>query len=97
MGVKLGLMDGSLGKMNKTVDEILRASEEVLGYRWATGTTMLDMIGEGISMEKFIKGKREADELILTAVSIKSGIDVNLLKRIVENLEDLDSDEPATT
>ena len=90
------LMDGSLGKLNKTVDEILRASEEVLGCRWASGTTMLDMIGEGISMEKIIKGKREADELILTEVSIKSGIDVNLLKRIVENLEDLDSDEPTT-
>lgn len=60
-------------------------------------TTMLDMIGEGISMEKIIKGKREADDLILTAVSVKSGIDINLLKRIVENLEGLDSDEPATT
>ncbi len=91
------LMDGSLGIMNKTVDEILRASEEVLGYRWASDTTMLDMIGEGIGMEKIIKGKREADELILTTVSIKSGIEVNILKRIVENLEDLDSDEPATT
>ena len=44
-----------------------------------------------------IKGKREADELILTEASIKSGIDVNLLKRIVENLEDLDSDESPTT
>ena len=94
--IQIMLIDGSLGKLNKTVDEILLASEEVLGYRWASGTTMLDMIGEGISMEKIIKGKREADELILTEVSIKSGIDVNLLKRIVENLEDLDSDEPAT-
>ena len=91
------LMDGSLGKMNKTVDEILRASEEVLGYRSAFATTMLDMIAEGISMKKIIKGNRGSDKLILTTVSIKSGIDVNLLKRIVENLEDLDSDEPATT
>ena len=48
-------------------------------------------------MEKIIKGKREADELILTEVSIKSGIDINLLKRIVEYLADLDSKESPTT
>ena len=87
---------GQVNCRQTTVDEILLASEEVLGYRWASATTMLDMIGEGISMKKIIKGIREADKLILTEVSIKSGIDVNLLKRIVENLEDLDSDEPAT-
>ncbi len=93
--IQIMLMDGSLGKLNKTVDDILLASEEVLGYRWASGSVVRDMIGEGLCMEKIIKGKCEADELILTEVSIKSGIDINLLKRIVENLEGLDSDEPA--
>lgn len=86
------LTDGSLGKLDKTVDEILRASEEVLGNRWASHATMRDMMGEGISIKKIIKGKREADEYLLIEVSIKYGIDVNLLKRIVDNLEDLDDE-----
>ena len=87
------LMDDSLGKLNKTVDVIHRASEEVLENRWASHATVRDMMGEGISMKKIIQGKREADKYLLMEVSIKHGIDVTLLKRIVENLEDLERDE----
>ena len=95
--IQIMLMDGSLGKLNKTVDEILLASEEVLGYRGLAGSVVLDMLGEGKSVKYILKGKREAEMLILAEASIKSGIDYNLLKRIVENLEDLDSDESPTT
>ena len=91
------LADGSLGKINKTVDEICLASEEVLELRGLRGSVVRDMLGEGKSMEYILKAKREADVLILAEASIKSGIDYNLLKRIVENLEDLDNDESPTT
>ena len=87
------LIDGSLGELDKPVDEILRASEELMGHRVESAHTMIETMIEGRSMEKIMKEKRKVDELVLIAVSKKSGIDVNLLKRIVENLEDLDSDE----
>ena len=84
------LDDGSLGKLNKTVDEILRAGEVVLENRSLSHVTMRDLMGEGWSMKKIIKGKREADEYLLIEVSIKPGIDVDLLRRIADTLEDLE-------
>lgn len=87
------LADGSLGKLNKTLGEILQASDEVLENRRVSLLTMGDMLREGINLKKIKKGKRDADEYLLIEVSIKYGIDVNLLKRIADNLEDLERAE----
>ena len=61
-------------------------------WRWETGGCVLDMIGDGISLEKSLKEKRKADDLIYAAVSMKSGIDTDVLKRIVETLENQDDE-----
>ena len=87
------LADGNLGKLNKTVDEILRASEEIMASRWWAGRTMLDMLGEGVGWKKSVNWKRATDYLIFEEVSMESGIDAGLLKRIVNNLEDLERAE----